>query len=228
MLPKDSLLNLSLSRKRQQVFGGAISPKRRKSLLPMEQLKQFAATRKNNALPGKKSVGFNFTLNRVYYRHLTEEDLSRAWMSTEESNVIKKNILNIAELYRNGHNLNLNDEYLRGVEIHINPVLKMKKITKSRNFINVILQQQRMLYAMRGSTTTTRDDMLSSMSQLLSQDGRKEALQLAAFDAMQARIEYQQQQQPSEVYGIDQSQVPDTAVLSTFVKPKLLPRQVSL
>ena len=98
MLPKDSLLNLSLSRKRQQVFGDAISPKRRKSLLPMEQLKQFAATRKNNALPGKKSVGFNFTLNRVYYRHLTEEDLSRAWMSTEESNVIKKNILNIAQI----------------------------------------------------------------------------------------------------------------------------------
>jgi hypothetical protein len=157
---------------------------RKHGRLPMDDLQErVTAKRCKLGIPvheQKKTLTFAMHQNQVYERSLTDEDLSRAWMSPIESDWIKDSICLTVATFRRGC-LDASQDTIRGLEYRATNAVTEKKILKNRHFRTLMLSQQRFFQSMAAGTA--HDLMLSKLSQLLSADDVHEAVEIAAMDA---------------------------------------------
>jgi hypothetical protein len=155
---------------------------RKHGRLPMDDLQERVAAKRCKlgiSVHQKKSMTFAMHQNQVYERHLTDEDLSRAWMSPIESDWIKDSICITVATFRGGC-FDASQDTIRGLEYRATNAITEKKILKNHHFRKLMLAQQKFFQGMAAGTA--HDLMLSKLSQLLSADDVHEAVENAAKD----------------------------------------------
>jgi hypothetical protein len=130
----------------------------------------------------RRTVRFELDRNSVHEIVKTPEDLRAAWMSRQESDVVRQHIVECIVAFQVGL-LDYEHDTLRGLEVHLDPELMQKKIDNCRNYTSVLLEQQRFLVSIMGHCN---ESILSRMSSLLSDEDRQMALDTAAADALEA------------------------------------------
>jgi hypothetical protein len=184
MFPTDSLINLRMNRKRTQPSDSSANTSFLKKDLPIEDLKAKAAKRPRKISSGPKTVSFNMLAHEVYHRHLSDEDLSNAWMSEKESDDVKSNAFRTVVAFRRGR-MDHQKDCIRGLEVHVNPLMMKKKVKNGETFVGLILRQQNFPLSVTG---TQNEQVLGRMSKMLSTEDVKEAQQVAALDEEEAAL----------------------------------------
>jgi hypothetical protein len=198
MFCNDSLINLRMTRKRPQRMVPSANTTFPKKSISMDDFQTKVAKRQRlNSTEGKKSVRFETLENKVYHRHLSEEDLGKAWMSEKESDEVKQNVYRTVLNFRRGR-LDHQEDCIRGLEVHVNPTMMKKKMQSGKTFVHLILRQQTFL---RGVMVggTANEQVLGRMSKMLSSDDSKEAQQVAAMDEEEATLLHASMQAEAEM-----------------------------
>jgi hypothetical protein len=142
---------------------------------------QYAPNKKRRI--SKKTVRFcDDDKNTVVYRHLSDEDLKRAWMNQDEYKAIRhENRNTIVALKKVMGKLHvLDSKYcIRGLETFISILIFGTDRGKNLKIVRVILNEQNIQRASGVFDPTT----LTAVSMILSRDSRIKALQRASFDA---------------------------------------------
>jgi hypothetical protein len=131
----------------------------------------------------KKTVRFcDDDKNTVAYRHLSIEDLKRAWMNQDDYKTIRqenrKTIVALKKVMGKFHNLD--SQYcIRGLETFISILIFGTDRQKNVKITRVILDEQNIQRASGISDPTT----LNAVSMILTRDSRVKALQSASYDA---------------------------------------------
>jgi hypothetical protein len=131
----------------------------------------------------KKTVRFcDDDKNTVVYRHLSIEDLKRAWMNQDDYKTIRQENRNTIVALKKvmGKFHNLDSKYcIRGLETFISILVFGTDRQKNVKIARVILDEQKIQRASGISDPTT----LNAVSMILSRDSRIRALQHASYDA---------------------------------------------
>lgn len=141
---------------------------------------QYAPNKKRRV--SKNTVRFCEDKNTVVYRHLSNEDLKRAWMNQDEYKAIRRENRNtIVALKKVMGKLHILDsEYcIRGLETFISILIFGADRKKNLKIVRAILNEQNMQRTSGIFDPTT----LTAVSMILSRDSRIQALQSASFDA---------------------------------------------
>lgn len=141
-----------------------------------------AGAKEKNSKGRVRAVRFELDRNVVYELDWTPEDLTGAWMSRHESDLVRQRNIESIAAYRAGA-VDYDHESLRGLEVHLDPELVRKKVKNCRNYASLILDQQRFLRSVMGYCN---ESILSRMSSLLTHEDRLVAFQAAQSDAREA------------------------------------------
>jgi hypothetical protein len=141
---------------------------------------QYAPNKKRRL--SKKTVRFcNDDKNTVIYRHLSDEDLKRAWMNTDEYKAIRQDNRNTIVALNKvmGKLHNLDSQYcIRGLETFISILIFGADRQQNRKIVRVILNEQDIQRESGISDPIT----LTAVSMILCRDSRIKAFQRASFD----------------------------------------------
>jgi hypothetical protein len=141
---------------------------------------QYAPNKKRRLW--KKTVRFCDDKNTVVYRHLSNEDLKRAWMNQDDYKAIRQENRNTLVALKKvmGKLHILDSEYcIRGLETFISILIFGADRKKNLKIARVVLNEQNIQRASGISDPTT----LTAVSMILSRESRIKALQSASFDA---------------------------------------------
>ena len=230
MFAQDSLANLRLHKQKR--------PEKCQSMavLPMDQLRGLAKKRRridvpsstfggnslfprNSVVAGKKGVTFDLTKNTYREANVSAEILKEGWMTPEESEQLKTElrmkIIGIQE-----GTVSVENECVRGLEAHLDPELTNEKISKGRNFVSRILNQQMLLRSMMGKAN---DQILAKLSLLLSKDDAKHASETGDKDATDVGMQPKKDQTIPVSLPVEAEANPKTPAL-TGQTPQIKPQ----
>jgi hypothetical protein len=140
---------------------------------------QYAPNKKRRL--STKTVRFCDDKNTVVYRHLSNEDLKRAWMNQHDYKAIRlENRNTIVALKKVMGKLHILDsEYcIRGLETFISILIFGTDRKKKLKIVRLILNEQKIQRAAGIFDPAT----LTAVSMILSRESRIEALKSASFD----------------------------------------------
>ena len=149
--------------------------KRRSDSCPLDTLRSLVATKRQRRETGtpRRAVRFDLEANQVYERNLTAADLFAAWMSPIDQLLVKKRLYEVIFMFRNGL-LNTNFDSIRGIEFRAYSGLSLQKLTQAKQYRQTILSHQHQSY-------------LTQLSESLSAQSSKVAIELALYDVEEAR-----------------------------------------
>jgi hypothetical protein len=141
---------------------------------------QYAPSKKRRL--SKKTVRFCDDKNTVVYRHLSNEDLKRAWMNQDDYKSIRlENRKTIVALKKVMGKLHILDsEYcIRGLETFISILIFGTDRKKNVKIVRLILNEQNIQRA----SGIFDPETVAAVSMILSRESRIKALKSASFDA---------------------------------------------
>jgi hypothetical protein len=129
----------------------------------------------------KKTVRFCEDKNTVVYRHLSSEDLKRAWMNQDDYKSIRRDnrntIVALKKVMGKLHILD-SDYCIRGLETFISILIFGTDRKKNVKIVRLILNEQNIQRA----SGVFDPETLTAVSMILSRESRIKALKSASFD----------------------------------------------
>ena len=181
--------------------------RRKRSKLPLQDLQERVAAKRrrlslssstcsalSSSYLGKKTVSFDMLQNQISKRHLSDTDLSNAWLTPHDFRCIKKSCSLDIVAFRLG--LLTRNHTIRGLEHRALPAAMIKeRARRNKSFRTLLLEQQdhyRMLAA-SGDSHNDMEDGLCALSQALTAPDREEAVQVGACDAKELLVDARMQ-----------------------------------